>query len=214
MISELRSYFQNVRKYPEYTFWRFISFITPDSRKETRIKAIEKKTKAIVEKKGFPFLVRSKIRYKKGEDYTSIGWHYPYQRQLDGRYDVFVFAHYSGASEPEIMKTILHEYGHFIDYCSSEKVMTPLEAIYSTKKFTNNQDNFREWFAELFAEYMLDLIKIDDEFKQIMDTAVNDGIENLKNGALKIKLDKINFWRNSRIRINDQFAVRSNQESE
>ncbi len=214
MISELSLYLQNVRKYPKFTFWRFVSFFTPDFRKNARIRSIEKKTEAIVKKKGLPFLVRSKISYKDGEDYTSIGCHWPYQRQINGRYAVFVYAHYTMASKTEIMKTILHEYGHFIDYCTSEKAMAPLESNYSTKKFTNDRGDFYESFAELFAEYILDLTKIDDEFKQILDTAIDDGIENLKNCAIKSTLDEINFGRDSRIRINDQLDIRSNQKLE
>ena len=92
--------------------------------------------------------------------------------------------------------------------------MAPLESNYSTKKFTNDCGDFYESFAELFAEYILDLTKIDDEFKQILDTAIDDGIENLKNCAIKSTLDEINFGRDSRIRINDQLDIRSNQKLE
>ena len=190
MISELSLYLQNVRKYQNSHFGDLFLFSLQIFEKML-IRSIEKKTEAIVKKKGLPFLVRSKISYKDGEDYTSIGCHWPYQRQINGRYAVFVYAHYTMASKTEIMKTILHEYGHFIDYCTSEKAMAPLESNYSTKKFTNDRGDFYESFAELFAEYILDLTKIDDEFKQILDTAIDDGIENLKNCAISLRWMKL-----------------------
>ncbi|MGA2913009.1 MAG: hypothetical protein ABSE07_05790 [Methanoregula sp.] len=87
----------------------------------------------------------------KGKNYDSMGFSYEFEQKVDGKYDVYIYRPFLMESEDEILKTIFHEYGHFIDYCISNGKKQPLKLLYQTDNFRKFHGNYSDDFAELFA---------------------------------------------------------------
>ena len=181
-------------KYPiKYHIIRILSFTIPKSIHVHRLERIENKAKAIASKKNVPFIIRCKIleEYeKKPNSLYSIGYSNQYEQMKDGKYDIFIYRQFVMHSEVELLKTIFHEFGHFIDYCTSIQTKKPLKKIYLCKKFPiKTKGSYEDHFAELFALKMLDLISIDPEVSIIFEKIVKEGIQNLSSESMKRSID-------------------------
>ncbi len=174
-------------------FIRILSFITPKLIQLRRLEKIENRAKAIADKKNIPFLIRCRIleeHQKKPDSFTSIGFSFQYEQMSEGKYTIYIYRQSGMASELELLKTIFHEYGHFIDYCTSVQTKKPLKYLYYCNKFPGNWfGKYDEDFAELFSWYMLDLIQLDNDTFKMMDAIVGEGLENLSDGAMKRAID-------------------------
>lgn len=174
-------------------FVRTLSFIVPKSIQIRRLKKIENRAKAIADKKNIPFLIRCKIleEYeRKPDSYTSIGFTYQYEQMKDGKYCINIYRSYGMDSEQELLKTIFHEYGHLIDFCTPKQTKNDLRILYEDNKFPRTWfGTYKEDFVELFASYMLDLIPLDNEISRIMNEIILNGVAVLSNGEKKKAVD-------------------------
>ena len=131
---------------------------------------MESNAEKISKRKHIPFPFRLKIRYEKGKSFASIGCSYDYSKKTDGKFDIYIYSTLVMAPEIDILKTIFHEYGHFIYYHSPNKTVASLWNLYFNNNFPKltPTNHFDEDFCELFAYLMLDLKRFDDPIlKQI-----------------------------------------------
>lgn len=181
-------------KYPlSFYFIRVKSFIIPKSVQIRRLEKIEKHAKIIADKKKIPFLVRCKIlegHEKKPDSFTSIGFGYQYEQMKDGKYFINIYRQNSMAPEKEILLTIFHEYGHFIDCYTSSQTKSPLKDLYDNNKFPKKwYGTYTEDFAELFARYILDLVSLDDSIIKMINAIIIEGVAVLSDGQKKKTID-------------------------
>ena len=173
-----------------------ISFFTPHFLQIRRLNKLENKARQIAINKNIPFLVRCEIldeMKRKPDSFSSIGFHYEFEQMVNGRYRIFIFRQCAMASELDILITIFHEYGHFIDYCASIKTKTPLRDIYFLDQLPKYYGSYDEDFPELFARYMLDLVSIDTHVSTIIDNIIREGVANLSDGDKKRGIDVMKY---------------------
>jgi|GEM_PF-4031977 len=186
-------------KYPlSLYFIKIKSLIIPKSIQIQRLKKIENRAKIFADKKDLPFLVRCKIleeNERNPDSFTSIGFGYRYEQMKEGKYFVYIYRQNSMAPEMEIILTIFHEYGHYIDYYVSSETKSPLIDLYDNNKFPKKwYGSFTEDFAELFARYILDLISLDDTTVEMLNAIISEGVAVLSDGQKKKTLDLEAFY--------------------
>jgi len=170
-----------------------ISFLTPNFIQILRLKNLESKAERIAINKKIPFLIRCKIldeNERKPDSFSSIGFSYQFEQMANGKYNIHIYKQAIMAPELDILKTIFHEYGHFINYCTSIQTKRPLGDLYRTDRFPKKYyGNYNEDFAELFAMYVLDLIPIEIDVSNMIDDIIREGVSNLSDSQKKRSID-------------------------
>lgn len=173
-----------------------ISFLTPHFLQIRRLNKIETKARQIAINKNIPFLVRCEIldeMDRKPEAFSSIGFHFEFEQMVNGKYKIFIYKQCAMAPELDILITIFHEYGHFINYCTSNKTKKPFLDIYFSNQLPKFYGYYDEDFPELFARYMLDLVSIDTHVSTILNNIIQEGISNLSDGDKKRCIDVMKY---------------------
>jgi hypothetical protein len=174
-----------------------ISFLTPNFIQRRRLNMLESKAELIAISKKIPFLIRCRImdeNERKPDSFSSIGFSYQFEQMVNGKYNIYIYKQAIMAPERDILKTIFHEYGHFIDYCTSIQTKTPLKELHRSNRFPIIYDgSFSEDFAELFAIYLLGSIPIEFKVATLMDDIVREGASNLSNSEMKRSIDLLNY---------------------
>jgi hypothetical protein len=158
--------------------YRLITYLTPYSKKILYLRKMESKAETIAKNKQISFPFRVRIIYEKGKSFVSIGFSYDYSKKTDGKFDIYIYSTLVMAPEEDILKTIFHEYGHFIYYHAPTKTLIPFGGLYFNNKFPKltPTNDFVEDFCELFAYLILDLRKVDDILLKQIETARNEAL--------------------------------------